>query len=373
MVFARSPERQEDRSSNLTSRQGAAMHTTIIRVGAAAAVATLAAAALATVSAAKASDAPERTTDPHVTGTARVGSTLRTTNGGWRNDPGRFRYHWYRCRSLAKDGCARIGGATDRRYRLVAADAGHAMISVVTACNADGCATNDSNAVGPVQGNAPPVNTAAPATSGSALVGSVLTASTGSWTNGPTRFSFQWLRCDSGGANCGAIGGATARRYTLTVDDVGSTLRVRVTARNGRGSGTAASGQTGVVGTGTGGSAVPVSTISLPDRLVVSGIAFQPSVLRARGPFTASFTVTDSKGRKVAGALVYVIGLPYGWLASAREVPTDANGVATIPLTATRAVPRRGSIVMFVRARKPGEPLLGGVSSRRLVQLDVRL
>lgn len=349
------------------------MYRTTMRVGAAAGISILAAAAFSAASAAKASDAPQRTTDPHVSGTTRVGSTLRTSNGGWQNGPTRFSYRWYRCRSKAKNGCAQIAGATARRYRLVRADTGHAMISVVTACNADGCAQNDSNAVGPVEGNAPPSNTSAPAISGNASVGSVLTASRGSWTNGPTRFSFQWLRCDSGGANCGAIGGATTGRYTVAVDDVGSTLRVRVRARNGRGAGEAASGQTAVVGTGTGGSAVPVSTINLPDRLVVSGIAFRPAELHARGPFTASFTVSDSKGRKVAGALVYVIGLPYGWLAAAREVPTDANGVATVPLTATRTVPRQGAIVMFVRARKPGEPLLGGVSTRRLVQLLVRI
>jgi hypothetical protein len=33
---------------------------------------------------------------------------------------------------------------------------------------------------------------------------------------------------------------------------------------------------------------------------------------------------------------------------------------------------RRGSIPMFVRARKDGERLIGGVSSRRLVNLSVR-
>lgn len=253
------------------------------------------------------------------------------------------------------------------------ADVGHNVSVVVTACNADGCSPSGSTAVGPIQGNAPPANTAAPSISGTPSLGSTLTAAHGSWTNGPTGYAYQWLRCDGSGNSCGAIGGATGRTYAVAVDDVGATLRVRVTARNARGNGTAMSGQTAQVATGTGGSAVPVAAISLPDRLTVSGIRFEPAVLRSRGTFTVRFTVTDSRGRKVSGALVYAIGLPYGWVSQGREVPTDADGVATIVLNATARVPRRGAIVVFVRARKPGEPLLGGVSTRRLVQVKVRL
>jgi hypothetical protein len=41
-------------------------------------------------------------------------------------------------------------------------------------------------------------------------------------------FTYQWLRCDAGGANCAEIGGATASTYTLQAGDVGDTIRVRV-------------------------------------------------------------------------------------------------------------------------------------------------
>ena len=76
----------------------------------------------------------------------------------------------------------------------------------------------------------------------------------------------------------------------------------------------------------------------------------------------------------VSGALVYVLGLPYGWTFNAPELATDAQGWATITIRPTRNMPmrRRGALVMFVRARKPGDPLLGGVSTRRLVQVGVR-
>lgn len=52
---------------------------------------------------------------------------------------------------------------------------------------------------------------------------------------------------------------------------------------------------------------------------------------------------------------------------------TGAQGWATFRVTPTSLLPlRRGtSLVMFVRARKAGENVLGGVSNRRLVQVAV--
>jgi hypothetical protein len=326
---------------------------------------------------ARTSDEPRATAQPVVQGSAVVGNQLHVTNGSWTNSP-RFTYQWYRCDNPGKTNCKAISGADENDYTLTTTDAGHTIYAAVTGTNSDGANTVQSDAKGPVSGNAAPQNTAAPTISGNADVGQTLTASTGTFSNGPTDYDYQWQRCDASGASCGAIAGATKRTYAVGSDDSGSTLRVRVTARNSKGSDSATSAQSAVVGratttTATGGSAVSVSTVSLPDRLVVSGIHFTPSVLHQRGPFTAEFTVTDTRGRRISGALVYVVGLPYGYLGTAREVPTDANGVAHITLTATSAVPSRGSVVMFVRARKPGDNLLAGVSTRRLIQVLVRL
>jgi hypothetical protein len=41
-------------------------------------------------------------------------------------------------------------------------------------------------------------------------------------------FTYQWERCDTNGDNCVDIGGATASTYTLVADDIGTTIRVRV-------------------------------------------------------------------------------------------------------------------------------------------------
>lgn len=61
--------------------------------------------------------------------------------------------------------------------------------------------------------------------------GNVLTASTGTW-DGTYTYTYQWSRCDANGGNCAPITGATAQTYTPVAADVGSTIRVSVTASN---------------------------------------------------------------------------------------------------------------------------------------------
>ena len=89
-----------------------------------------------------------------------------------------------------------------------------------------------------------------PKISGTAKDGQTLSASTGAWEGTPTiSYAYQWQRCDSLGANCAAIALATAQTYNAVPADVGSTLRVAVTASNAAGSSApAVSGQSGVIG-----------------------------------------------------------------------------------------------------------------------------
>ena len=67
---------------------------------------------------------------------------------------------------------------------------------------------------------------------------------TGTWTNSPTGYKYQWQRCDASGAACADILNATGTGYLTTASDVGSTLRVNVTASNAGGAATAASAAT---------------------------------------------------------------------------------------------------------------------------------
>jgi hypothetical protein len=93
--------------------------------------------------------------------------------------------------------------------------------------------------------------------------------------------------------------------------------------------------------------------------------------VRSRSPITARFRVTDTRGYAVRDALVLVIGIPYNWTGSSREVATGADGWAVIEITPTARMPlkRGGAAVFFVRARRLGEPVLAGVTTRRLVQV----
>jgi len=130
---------------------------------------------------------------------------------------------------------------------------------------------------------------------GAASVDSTLSASNGSWTNQPTSFAFQWLRCalDGGrpdGSDCAAIGGATTAKYVAAVADVDHRLRVRVTATNADGSQAATSNATARVRQPDAGRPVNVSVPAL------SGTPAQgqtlhvtPGTWNGRQPITFTF------------------------------------------------------------------------------------
>ena len=76
----------------------------------------------------------------------------------------------------------------------------------------------------------PPVNTTAPAVTGTGTVGQTLSVTNGNWTYVPTSYAYAWLR---GGT---PIGGATAATYLLVAADSGTSVSCRVTATNAAGS-----------------------------------------------------------------------------------------------------------------------------------------
>jgi hypothetical protein len=112
---------------------------------------------------------------------------------------------------------------------------------VVTATNSAGSATAASAQTATIAGA--PVNSALPAISGTARVGSTLTATDGTWSGSPT-FTRRWQRC---GTTCADIAGATGSTYLLVAADAGQKLQVVVTATNSAGSATATSAQTATI------------------------------------------------------------------------------------------------------------------------------
>jgi len=172
-----------------------------------------------------------------VTGTAKVGATLKVKAATW-SLAGTTSYQWLR------DG-KEISGATSSSYKLTAADL-RKKISVkathrpTVAGNAYGFSTSTKTAA-VMAGNAP-VAKALPAITGTTKVGKTLTASRGTWDSSGLTFTYQWLRDGK------AISGATKNTYVLTSSDAGKKLSVKVTAkRAGHLAGTATSKQTAAV------------------------------------------------------------------------------------------------------------------------------
>jgi hypothetical protein len=237
--------------------------------------------------------------------------------------------------------------------------------------------------------NAAPVNTQEPIISGTAKVGSTLTASTGTWTSSSSiTYSYQWLRCDATGVGCSNIGGANGVHYQVKNADLGHTLRVRVTAKNADGTAHKDSNPTDVVtkatptpppvvnGCPAGTGPIDVAAIAPPARLLIDGQAVSPSPVSksSTNSLTMRFHVSACNGRSVSGALVYVTAVPYNQFSIAPETPTGADGWASVTENRQQgfpASPKQQLLAVFVRARKSGESLLGGVSTRRLVSFPV--
>jgi Domain of unknown function (DUF5122) beta-propeller len=174
--------------------------------------------------------APDNSVPPEVSGTARVGSQVSCTNGGWNNsaDPDLFAYEW-----LIDD--EPIDGAEGRTFTPAAADEAHSLACRVTAANAAGTSEPATSSAVTVLA-ALPANTARPAIEGAPAVGATLTCRPGSWENTET-LAYAWLR------NGQPIGGATGSSYTLTGDDAGYVLVCRVTGTGRGGSASADSNE----------------------------------------------------------------------------------------------------------------------------------
>jgi hypothetical protein len=229
-----------------------------------------------------------------------------------------------------------------------------------------------------------PDNTSPPTITGTPEEGSTLTGNRGEWSNSPTSFSQVWLRCDKNGGSCATISGATARSYKLTSADVGNTIRFRVRATNSSGSTNATSVPSAVVqkaaparpsGCPATGNPDQVSQMSLPAKLIVD--QFQPQPSRLTGS-TESFVlrvhVTSTCGGAVQGALVYGTPTPFNQFGET-ESNSGSDGWATLTFNRQANFPvnsKQQILAMFLRASKPGENVLTGITGYRLVNVPVQ-
>jgi hypothetical protein len=133
--------------------------------------------------------------------------------------------------SQAGNGTITISGLT----------AGTAYTFTVTATNSVGT-SSASSASNSITTYSVPVNTVAPAVTGTAWVGQTLSCTTGTWTGIPApSYTYQWFR----GAS--SISGAASSTYTIVSADIGNTLYCRVTATNAAASTNANSNTTATV------------------------------------------------------------------------------------------------------------------------------
>jgi len=207
---------------------------------------------------------PVNTALPAITGVAQQGQTLTASSGTWSNSPTSYTYAWQSCSGTT---CTAVG-TNAATYAVASTDVGKTIDVVVTATNTGGTSAAATSAATAVVVPPTPTVISAPSIIGTTVQGDVLTESHGTWTNTPTSYTYQWLRCNSAGSGCTAIAGATAQTYTLTAADVGGELIVGETASNGAISAAAYSALTSVVLTPA--LVVPVPVNSAPPS--VSGV-----------------------------------------------------------------------------------------------------
>jgi hypothetical protein len=278
--------------------------------------------------------APTILSIPSINGTARAGSTLTCSEGVWNGSPApTFGRVWR---------VAGVDRGTTISFTPEDGDAGKAVSCTVTATNASGSAqaTSTSLTIAP---RAPAALTA-PSLGGDPVVGSTLTCSDGTWTGSPT-LTRTWLRSGS------PVPGATSSSYAVTSNDVGRTLRCRVTASNGSGSADSDTNEVTVT------TPAQPETPAKPRKPVIANAAVRllSGAVSVRVTCYAACrgTVTVANGRTKLG--------------SGRLLRTKA-GVAVVRVPLTKAgrqlVARRGSLRVQVTAA-----LVGGGSVAQAITI----
>jgi hypothetical protein len=294
-------------------------------------------------------------------------------------NPTKYEYSWLRCGANGGS-CDAINGANGTQYQLTALDDGHTVRFSVTATNNDGSTTATSAATAVVVAGGKPANTVLPAISGTPQENSTLTGTNGTWTNSPTKYEYAWLRCDKGGGSCSAINGAAKNTYTLTSADIGATIRFRVVASNSAGNDTAVSAATALISKFRGqgpavGNPDQVAAINPPARLLIDTLSDPAVVTKSTQTVTVRFHVTSTCGGRCR-VRSYATAAPYNQFANPPEQPTGADGWGALTFQRGRGFPaskQQRQLTVFVRARKSGENVLVGISTRRLMSIRVNL
>lgn len=267
---------------------------------------------------------------PTITGILNVGKVLTAVTGTWTPTPTSFVYQWYR-------GNTPIGAATAAStYTLVAADIGQQIKVSVTAVKSGYASPSpESLATATI---APALFTTAqvPTITGTAKVGSTLTAASTAWVPAVDSYTYQWSRAGV------AIVGDQAQRstYVLVADDMGQRITVIVTGKK--------AGYT------------DTPKVSAATAAVVAGTFATPPVPTISGTLKVGETLTANEGSWSPASDSYT----YVWKWSATATGTYAAiGSATGKTYQLQSSDRGRFIKVFVTAVKAGYTSGVGTSS----------
>ena len=153
-----------------------------------------------------------------------------------------------------------------------------------------------------VGGSYAPLNTAAPAVTGTAQVRQTLSCSTGTWLGTGVTYAYQWYQ------NSTLISGATASTYLIPTAYVGTTIYCIVTATNSSGAKTAQSNTTAAV---------------------AANVALAPTIGTAtKGNANASITFTPPSDNGGATITSYTgTSSPGGFTGSSATSPVVVSGL----------------------------------------------
>jgi hypothetical protein len=263
-------------------------------------------------------------------GSARVGDTLTCAPGTWTGTGIVFTYRWL------------PDGATNPVRAVSATDLGQRLSCEVTATNAGG--TRRATVTVTVRPGMP-VDTAAPAVTGTVQTGETIGCDPGAWTNAPTGWSVRWFR-DGAPA-------ATGASLVLTDADQGHQLSCDVAAQ------------------WDGGTTAPVAAaaVAVPFHLPVAAAAPQ---LFGSAVLGGSLTCVTGDWRYAAATTYTWLrdGVPTGGGTDHAVVPRDQGHQLTCRVTATGpgGAAAADSVAMAVAAPAATErKLMGSARADHLV------
>ena len=119
---------------------------------------------------------------------------------------------------------------------------------------------------------------------------------------------------------------------------------------------------------------IQVTDVTSPAHLLLDQATISPSTVSFSSTTVSPRFHVTACGANVQGALIYVTAVPYNQFSIPNEAQTGADGWASLEMHRLGGFPatqKQQLLVMFARARKAGEPILAGISARRLVSFRV--